>query len=237
MDGTSLDRGSALLLESVRLPLHDLARSVARRGTRSDVDDLHQLAMEHALRLLPKYQPDRGATFLTFVFLRVRYVMKESLRAAKRDSAMAFSEHDAEPESPEERLSMEEEQALTRRRLDQALLRLDDTAIALLRACFWEDQSLAEAARRLGLSYSDARYRLKSAIAALGKVLRAGRRMEPRATSLATPASTSRQQKRPRNQMGGRPTSALTQVPSLAGISFSARTSATSNPFLLSYAH
>ena len=185
MSGTSLDRGSALLLESVRLPLHDLARSMARKGTSSDVDDLHQLAMEHALRLLPKYQPEHGATFLTFVYWRVRYAMKESLRGAMRASThpLGFSDCHGEPASPEERLTMEEEQELTRRGLQQALLRLDERAIALLRACFWDDQSVAEAARRLGLGYWDARYRLKSALATVGKALRAAERIELRATS------------------------------------------------------
>lgn len=76
-------------MESVRLPLYDLAKSVAPGGVSSDVDDLHQIGLEHALRLLPEYQPTRGATFLTFVFWRVRTVMRDSLRAEKRDRAYA----------------------------------------------------------------------------------------------------------------------------------------------------
>jgi RNA polymerase sigma factor (sigma-70 family) len=222
MDGTSFERGGAgearewvqpwrsealrqlrparerlELIESVRLPLYDLAKSVAQGGVSSDVDDLHQIGMEHALRLLPKYQPGRGATFLTFVFLRVRTLMKDSLKAENRDRACAAAAQRGtraepgarperyelaaaaimdcypDPESPEERLRVEEEGALARRAIDQALLRLDKTAHALVRACFWEDQSVAEAARRLGLGYEDARYRLRSALGRIAKMLAA----------------------------------------------------------------
>lgn len=69
-------------------------------------------------------------------------------------------------------MGTEEERALNRRAIEAALLRLDTTANALVRACFWEDLSLAEAARRLGLPYEDARYRLKSALGLIAKVLR-----------------------------------------------------------------
>ncbi len=222
-----LARERLALIESVRLPLYDLAKSVAPGGVSSDVDDLHQIAMEHALRLLPAYQPTRGATFLTFVFWRVRTVMKDSLRAEKRDRACAAAAERSilavqdtlelcdvsdesprqrrqrrateryalaaaavpmvcsEPESPEERLGTEQERALHQRAIEAALLRLDKTANALVRACFWEDQSVAEAARRLGLGYEDARYRLKSALGLIAKVLRL-----PRQPAHMTTAST-----------------------------------------------
>ena len=75
---------------------------------------------------------------------------------------------------------MEEERALNRRAIEATLPRLDKTAHALVRACFWEDQSVAEAARRLGLGYEDARYRLKSALGLIGKMLQ---RARPTATA------------------------------------------------------
>jgi DNA-directed RNA polymerase specialized sigma subunit len=77
------------LVESVSVPLRDLARSVARAGVATDADDLHQLAMEHALRLAPEYDPERGASFLTFAFWRVREVLREALKVEKRDRAYA----------------------------------------------------------------------------------------------------------------------------------------------------
>ncbi len=151
--------------------------------------------MEHALRLLPEYRPERGATFLTFVFWRVRVVMKGSLRAEKRDRAYAAAaergmrvaqdtlelgdmiketeserrEHFriarhalaaaailgcySEPGSPEDLVLMEEERARSARVVEEAQKRLDATSNALLRARFWEDMSVAAAARQLGFDY------------------------------------------------------------------------------------
>lgn len=122
---------------------------------------------------MPEYEPRRGARFLTFVFLRVRLVMQRSLKAAKRDRAHAEATEGScsNPESREERLGIEQERALRQRAIEQALLQLDKTASALVHACFWEDQSLAEAARRLGLGYDDARYRLRRALRVIGKML------------------------------------------------------------------
>ncbi len=206
----------AALVESVRLPLYDLAKLVARRGGSTAIDDLHQTAMERALRLLPEYRPHRGATFLTFVFWRVRAAMKDSLKAEKRDRIYAVaadrairgvqdtlelgdpldeSPRDrrerrateryalaaaatilrchAAPDSPEDLLLMAGVRARSARAIEEAVKRLDATTNALLRACFWEDKSVAEAARLVGLDYDKARYRLQSALALVGKILHA----------------------------------------------------------------
>ncbi len=204
------------LVESVRVPLRDLAQSVARGGVITKADDLHQLAMEHALRLAPEYEAERGASFLTFVYWRVREVLQKSLKPEQRDHAYTAAvgrgmrvmqdaievgdilneTHEqrrerfttaryalgaaailgchSEPESPEDLVLMEEERALSGRVIEAARRRFDATTNHLLHACFWEDMSIAEAARQLGLDYDDARYRLKSALAFIGKMLHAG---------------------------------------------------------------
>ncbi|MBL8741944.1 MAG: sigma-70 family RNA polymerase sigma factor [Myxococcales bacterium] len=204
------------LVQSVRVPLRDLALSVARGAVTTEVDDLHQLAMEHALRLAPEYQPERGASFLTFVYGRVREVLENSLKPERRDHAYAaavergmrvvqealelgdiFRESQeqrrerfttarhalagaailgcySEPDSPEDLVLLEEERARSGRAIEAARKRLDATSNDLLQACFWEDKSLAEAARQVGLDYDKARYRLKAALALIGKLLQAG---------------------------------------------------------------
>lgn len=204
------------LVESVSIALRDLARSVAPVGVATDAEDLHQLALEHALRLAPAYQPERGASFLTFVFWRVREALVDSLKPERRDRAYALAAERgmrvaqetlelgdmireteterrerfrtarhalaaaailgcyAEPESPEDLVMMEEERARSGRAIAEAQKRLDATANALLRACFWEDKTVAEAARLVGLDYDKARYRLQSALGVIGKILQAG---------------------------------------------------------------
>ncbi len=204
------------LVESVRVPLYDLAKSVAVGGVITGAQDLHQLAMEHALRLAPEYDPERGASFLTFVFWRVREVLEDSLKPERRDRAYAaaaergvrvvqdvldlgdvLNESEqvrrerlttyrhalgaatimgcyAEPESPEDLLLMAEERELSRRAFQKVQPRLDSTAQALLRACFWEDQTVAAAARQLGLEYDDARYRIRAALALISRMFQAG---------------------------------------------------------------
>ncbi len=204
------------LVDSVSVPLRDLARSVAPAGVSTDAEDLHQLALEHALRLAPEYEPERGASFLTFVFWRVREVLVKSLKPERHDRAYAAAAgrgvrvmQDAlelgdmlkespeerrerfatarhalaaaailgcysEPDSPEDLVLMEEERARNGRVIEAARKRLDATTNDLLQACFWEDKSIAEAARQLGLEYDKARYRLTSALALICKMLQAG---------------------------------------------------------------
>ncbi len=72
------------LVEGVREPLRKIASEVAaRRG--ADADELFQQALEVACLLAPEYRPDRGATFLTFVFPRARGAMLDlAIGDAKR---------------------------------------------------------------------------------------------------------------------------------------------------------
>jgi len=79
----------------------------------------------------------------------------------------------SEPATPEELVLIEEERARNRDRVEAALASLDEVDRRLLRACFWEDLSLAEAARRVGLEYDQARYRFNLAMASVWRKLRA----------------------------------------------------------------
>ncbi len=73
------------LLANVDKPLRKIARTIAK-AHRADIDDLHQIALETALNLAPLYEPDRHATFLSFVHPRARGAMIDHALRERRES-------------------------------------------------------------------------------------------------------------------------------------------------------
>lgn len=86
-----------------------------------------------------------------------------------------------EQQSPEELLAFAEERQRLVARVEAAMARLDEIDRRLVRACHWEDLSVAEAARRAGVEYDHARYRYNVAMAALERDLTAAARVRSRA--------------------------------------------------------
>ncbi len=77
------------------------------------------------------------------------------------------------PETPEHLLALAEERARLAKQVAAAMARLTNDNRALVRACACEGESVAAAARSVGLEYHRARYSLTVAMASLGKWLKA----------------------------------------------------------------
>lgn len=187
MDGT-VSQASNVELPSPRAliasadPLiRKLARIVGRGRPQTRIDDLYQTGMEYAARLAPEYRPEQGTTFPSFVYLRVRRAMRQSLAREDREAAFGTVDHDdgdgdgdhAAP-SPEELVIKEEERRGTELAVGRALSRLDDVDRKLVRAVLADEESVAEAARAVGLGYDQARYRVGVAVGALRRWLALG---------------------------------------------------------------
>jgi RNA polymerase sigma factor (sigma-70 family) len=129
--------------------------------------------MEYAVRLAPEYRPELGASFQSFIYLRVRRAMLQALRRERRDLVFAGDLVPAVVDSPEELMALAEERARHRDKIEATLATLEEVDCRLVRACHWEDLSLAEAARSVGLEYERARYRFNVAMSTMRRKLRA----------------------------------------------------------------
>lgn len=172
---------SAALVMSAQASIRKLARTVGRGRPITRIDDLYQTGMEYAARLAPEYRPEQGTTFPSFVYLRVRRAMRQSLAREDREAAYGTVDHDDERDdsdraapSPEELVIKEEERRGTELAVGRALSRLDEVDRSLARAVLADGKSVAEAARAVGLGYDQARYRVGVAKEALRRWLGAG---------------------------------------------------------------
>lgn len=161
------------LVEGEREMVRKLASTVAASRRDATADDLFQTGMEYAVRLAPSYRPELGASFQTFIYLRVRRAMFQALKRDTREQPCASGEDAAREASPEDRMLVAEERARLRSRIEAILATLDEIDCKLVRACHWEELSLAEAARSVGLEYGRARYRFNIAMSTMRRKLRA----------------------------------------------------------------
>lgn len=145
-------------------------------GPRVSYDDVAQEAIVQLLRNPPRFDPSRGATPKTLIFI---VVQRAVAKAAQRETKQARSfrqfpepvEADDE-EPPEHQVSEKRTVELTRSRwnLDDILQFIDDKdSRALCRLVIECKGNLSEAARRLNISEGTVRHRLK----VLGPRLRA----------------------------------------------------------------
>ncbi len=165
-----MDRRS--LVASAAPAIRRLANRLASRPG-AKADDLHQTGMEYAVRLAPEYRPELGASFQSFIYLRVRRAMLQVLRRERRELADAGDLVPTAVDSPEELMVLAEEHARYRDRIEATLATLEEVDCKLVRACHWDDLSLAEAARTVGLEYERARYRFNVAMSTMRRKLRA----------------------------------------------------------------
>ena len=147
----------ALLAELVE-PLTRLARAVAQGRPGVEADDLVQVGLEAAWRMLPSYDPRRARPY-TYVYKRVRGAMLEACfrRAAEpaNDGATVEETVDDRPSAEERYLQLERQR--------RAMGRLSPAERELLQLCAFEGEPLRRAAAKLGLDYKCAWARLQKA--------------------------------------------------------------------------
>lgn len=180
---SSLSVEQQALVEAARPRVMKLAASIARRHRTASAEDLAQLGMVKALELVRSYDPNAGASFETFIYRTVRRVMVAACHVERREHDLGKDERESiaafavaamysTPTTPEQLFARAQEHAKLAERVRVAMARLTSEDRALVHAYACEGESLASAARRLGLEYERARYSLKLAMASLGKGLR-----------------------------------------------------------------
>lgn len=180
---SSLSVEQQALVEGARARLMKLAAAIARRHRTASAEDLAQLGMVKALELVRSYDPKAGASFETFIYRTVRRVMVAACHVERREHDLGQDERESiaafavaamysTPTTPEQLFARAQEHAKLAERVRVAMARLTSEDRALVHAYACEGESLASAARRLGLEYERARYSLKLAMASLGKGLR-----------------------------------------------------------------
>lgn len=153
------------LLRTLIAPLRRVAHSVASEYRGADADDLHQIGLEAAWRLLPRYDGSRAGV-LTFVYPRARGAMVDACRKALREACAEPQVEDAHADgAPSVQALLEAEESIERL---LACLPPKDREIVILRKL--AGYELREAAETLGLDYKCAWVRLDKAMKRLASV-------------------------------------------------------------------
>ena len=157
----------APLAQQLHQTVHRLATRAARRYHWVGYPELMQFGSEHALKLSHRFDPSR-ASFGTFIYRSVGTAMRRRAHQIQSEAARFVPDlvscddlPDYQSPSAEQRaLDLERHHELARQ-VSNALSDLSAEDREILVRVLIEDQTLADAARELGIEYSAAHYRLK----------------------------------------------------------------------------
>ncbi len=152
-------------LARLRAELRGLARRVARRHGPADLEDLVQIGLLTACEVAPRFDPSRGASFLTFVYRRAEGAMIDACRRDRDASGLDIDDLDLGGPSLEDELLHEEQR---RRRADALaavdLRELTEVERQIVEAVVANDGSVAKAGRAVGVCYKTAYARWTKAV-------------------------------------------------------------------------
>jgi RNA polymerase sigma factor for flagellar operon FliA len=130
-----------------------LARRVHRQlGAPCEVEELVAWGQVGLLEACQRFDPDQGASFLTFAHYRIQGAILDGLRAMCRGGHAAGEAHPVDDQQPpvDERLHLQR----LGRRLRAELVRLPERERRLLLGHYYRGQTLAQVGARLGRSKS-----------------------------------------------------------------------------------
>jgi RNA polymerase sigma factor (sigma-70 family) len=144
-------------LDRVIRHLCRVAARVARRYRLPDPAELVQIGLLAACELAPRFDPRRGASFLTFIHARAEGAMIDAWRRERCRGEVHLDDLELQTPSVEEELILAEECA----RLNHALASLGCPHLSarereILDAVVAHDGSIARASRAIGVPYKTA---------------------------------------------------------------------------------